>query len=420
LKFSARTGLDWKSAADAVVAVLGLLWLTGVFQSSLPRHLARNHIWIGWGIELLRLGVWVAPIALLLFDPRRLGAAARSIWPILLIAVLAAASTLWSIRPDATLRGSAILATTTGFGVFFGLRFENRSQLYWIGTALAIVAVGSIAAVLVFPDHGLMQEGSHRGLWMGLYRHKNLLARDMALAVPVFALLARGRIVQPALAWGLAAIGIGLIVASGSRTGGVVVAVATATALSLARSSGNPRMRPALLIAASAAFCAMLAWSLPAILGAVDRDATLSGRTQLWSAVAEKIGERPWLGYGYDAFWVRSVSPGEPAAEVAEQIDWVARHAHNGFLDVMLDLGWIGLAVFAIPLFVYATRIVRDLRSGVREAAGAWPAVFLVYWILSNLTESPLLRHDHLGWALYVTVIVGAARAAPRNDPASG
>ncbi len=141
---------------------------------------------------------------------------------------------------------------------------------------------------------------------------------------------------------------------------------------------------------------------------AVGRDETLSGRTALWSAVIERIGARPWLGYGYDAFWVRSSAEGGPAVELAEQIGWLARHAHNGFLDVAVDLGMIGLALLTVPLLACATRVFRDLRSGVRELERAWPGLFLVYWILSNLTESPLVRHDHLGWALYVSVFVSA------------
>jgi O-antigen ligase len=89
-------------------------------------------------------------------------------------------------------------------------------------------------------------------------------------------------------------------------------------------------------------------------------------------------------------------------------------------LDVALDLGAIGLVVFALPLLVYTTRIVRDLRGQIREVACAWPAVFLVFWILSNLTESPLVRHDHLGWALYVAVIVSAAGGSARREEAAG
>jgi len=266
----------------------------------------------------------------------------------------------------------------------------------------------------------VMQEAPHRGLWMGLYWHKNLLARDMALAVAVFAMLAGGRILRSGAAWSLIAICLALIAASGSRSGGLVAAATTATTLLLIRRVDRDRLRMRSWIGAGAALCVAIALAHSTLLEWIGRDATLTGRTVLWAAVAERIGERPWLGYGYDAFWVKSVAAGGPAVELAQQIGWLARHAHNGFLDVALDLGAIGFALFALPLLAYATRIARRLKDPIRDVSGAWPAVFLVYWLLSNLTESPLMRHDHLGWALYVAVVVSSGAPAARAETAAG
>lgn len=406
MDFWARNDLVRKpaAAAQAAIAVLGLLWLTGVFQSPLPVYLAGRCALVRWGIELLRLGICLVPIAILLRHPRRLAAASRASWPVLLLVLLAAASAGWSIRPATTLHGATLLATTTLFGLFLGLAFEGRDQLRLLGLALGLVTVGNIAATVLFPDLSVMR-GEHQGAWMGLYRHKNLLARDMALAVPVFVLLARERQLLPGLAWGLAAIAVGLIGASDSRTGALVATATTAIALLLSRRSGIQARRPWLLIAAATALAAAIAQSLPTLLELLGRDATLSGRTVLWSAVLDRIGARPWLGYGYDAFWVRSREAGGPAVEVAEQIGWLARHAHNGFLDVALDLGTIGLALFLAPLVGFGSRVVRGLGGRNPRLHLVWPAVFLAYWVLSNLTESPLVRHDHLGWALYVALI---------------
>ena len=101
------------------------------------------------------------------------------------------------------------------------------------------------------------------------------------------------------------------------------------------------------------------------------------------------------------------------AAVIAAQIGWTARHAHNGFLDIALDLGAVGLLIFAVPLGVYATRIARGVASGMEPVARAWPAIFLFYWMMSNLTESPLVRHDHLGWALYVSTVASLGGNPP-------
>ena len=39
------------------------------------------------------------------------------------------------------------------------------------------------------------------------------------------------------------------------------------------------------------------------LLSSIGKDATLTGRVDLWPAVLDKIWQRPWLGYGFSEFW---------------------------------------------------------------------------------------------------------------------
>jgi O-antigen ligase len=129
--------------------------------------------------------------------------------------------------------------------------------------------------------------------------------------------------------------------------------------------------------------------------------------------VIEMIRQYPWLGYGYGAFWA-----GGWSGESAHVSLWVSRfandpvvvHAHNGFLDLLLDLGLLGLATFALGFSLATLRAVYWVRA-TRTAAGLWPLVYLTFILLYNFTESSILQHNNVFWILYVTVsMLTAAR----------
>ena len=52
------------------------------------------------------------------------------------------------------------------------------------------------------------------------------------------------------------------------------------------------------------------------MLTALGRSATLTGRTRIWQMSLDNIAQRPWLGYGFGAFW----RPGEVEARTMWQI----------------------------------------------------------------------------------------------------
>ena len=62
--------------------------------------------------------------------------------------------------------------------------------------------------------------------------------------------------------------------------------------------------------------------------------------------VMDAILKHPWLGYGYQAFW-RGVDG--PSVDV-HLSGWIPPHAHNGFLDLALDLGIAGPLLFVCLL----------------------------------------------------------------------
>jgi len=114
------------------------------------------------------------------------------------------------------------------------------------------------------------------------------------------------------------------------------------------------------------------------------KDQTFSGRTAIWAIINEHIAQRPLLGSGYGAYWVESVT--SPSYEVERRLYFYPTEAHNGYLDVINDLGWVG----AICLLGY---LLTFLRQGLRlfkfaRAPAALYLALLFEQLIIDLSES--------------------------------
>jgi O-antigen ligase len=144
------------------------------------------------------------------------------------------------------------------------------------------------------------------------------------------------------------------------------------------------------------------------LLGLLGRDLTFSGRTNIWQAVLEAIMQRPLLGYGYAAFW--NGLQGQ-SANVILALGWAVPHAHNGFLEVWLQLGLVGLSLL-IATLVVAIRDFSVCFTPTRSRAVDWYAGILIIIVLYNFAEPFLIRERSLAWLLYVTACVGLRSSA--------
>lgn len=335
---------------------------------------------------------------------------------LLALIALAMASTAWSAAPDVTLRRSLALLGTTAFGVFLASRFTPRELLRVLGAAMALLALSSLAFAVALPRLGV-NHGIHAGAWQGVFTHKNILGKVMALGSVVFLLLRadlpRGR------RW-MATSGLGLclflLLMSTSKTAlSVTMALfASAALFRLLRL----RMDLAIMVFVGAVLvggsvAALLAANWEAALGMMGKDPSLTGRVPMWQVLLRAIGEQPWLGYGYNAFWLGDAGP---SAQPLKEIGWETPSAHNGFLEVLLQLGVTGLGLFLVGYFTAFRQSLGALRRTV-TADGLWPVLILTMTLLYNVSESVLLEKNNLNWALYVAAVCSPLLARP---PAPG
>ena len=276
--------------------------------------------------------------------------------------------------------------------------------------------LGYIVITLVINPHARVQaatlnEGALPG-WHGPFNHKNAMSTLLVVGVVfVLAFETRRRV-----RW--AAFGAMSVLLIGSRSGtGLAGIIFVITAWNWLRTFVKQQKRmtaPFVFFSFAGLLVSVVVGlsTLPIILAAYGKDATFTGRTNIWSGVLWAIARRPALGYGYGGVWISENV--EPTFSMMRRIGFRAFHAHNGVLDVVLQVGGIGI-------FLFLCLFVRTLLSSLRLARSGSPVgaaiviAFLAIAVMS-LSESLFLG----SWIPFICLCRGMTLRAdqpPRRIP---
>lgn len=329
----------------------------------------------------------------------------RRCWWLVPFPVLACVSVLWSIEPTGTLNGAIRIGMTTAMAVLIGTRFRSADlarMLFWV----LFVAVGcSVLSALAGLSFALMDDGSTA---RGLFTHKNTLgSRGALLFVVALALLLAGW--RPLLVLSALPAAVAAVLMSRSAAGLALLAIAMVTVpvgLALRGSGIQVLLRTAIVLAVltGLAFLVVL-FRIDPVLAALDalgRDATLTGRSLLWEVALQHMADRPLLGTGFDAFWAAGID--WRTLFVLEELGNVLNF-HNTFLEVGVQLGWLGLAVAVLTLFGYGRGALLALRNPY-EAVPLWPALYGITIVAVGMVEFTLFQKHSLTHILLIAIPV--------------
>ena len=338
------------------------------------------------------------------------------VWPAILMLFLmvlhAFASKYWSIDPGVTQRRVIALAITGAFSIYLGAAFRgpHLPRLLMIGGL--VMGVGSLMMVFAFPAIGVHQ-AENFGLWRGLWYEKNQMGIVMvATGTAAAAVLAAEDRLDP-LAVVTIALSTGLMLMTQSKTSllCMLIGLGGIGALWAMRKGG----------AAFAIVCIWLGVILVSagaylfttnrelVLQALGKDPSLTGRTDIWAALMRMVEQQPWTGFGYSAFWGRDSIP---ALMIRQETQWPVPSAHNGWIDLLVQLGWPGAVLVAVLLATTTLiSVLRSMGSGLRE--GWWALGFLGAFFVLSLSESILVQHQSLPWVLFLAVLTRAILPSP-------
>jgi exopolysaccharide production protein ExoQ len=149
-----------------------------------------------------------------------------------------------------------------------------------------------------------------------------------------------------------------------------------------------------------------------AITEALGRKPDFTGRTEIWQILIP-MAPNPIGGAGFETFWV-----GPRVERIFTSVGGLAmtNEAHNGYIEVYLNLGWLGLGIIALLLAQGYRRTVSAFRRD--PALGGLLVAYVVTAAAFNVTEAGF-RMLSLEWFFLLLSIVAASRVIGVVETAS-
>ena len=327
-------------------------------------------------------------------------------WPIFILPALALISAAWS--PDASLtlrRGIAFLGSVL-FGVSLSSYFSVREAVCLITRVLATAMFLSVIWAVIFPAYGIHQayeaypfQPVHAGYWRGIFAHRNVLGGfvggfTFGLVVVFGQYAFKNKIV-----WiGAIVATVACLVGANSGTGYLLAGIIPTTLLSLqfiVRQKVNLRLALIILLMLMIAFLSFFINDiLELALWLVDKSPDFTGRVPYWNFVLQMMDDSPLIGYGYFAGFALLIGP-----KIAGATDLTAIAPHNGYLDLLVAFGYVGLIIGALVLLWALWRGVRIvILVGSTQIApfAAFPLCIVIFTLVHNIVESTLMLGNNI------------------------
>lgn len=321
--------------------------------------------------------------------------------PLIVTAVLiCGVSYLWSIDPSLTMRRSIAILMTTLFGLVLAARFTWPQLVKLIAAAYIGLAILSLMfGVLLGTKYGIHQD-LHGGAWRGVWTEKNLMGahmvRGLLLMLCAWAISPRQFMIWlPA-----AALCLLLVLLSTSKTSllGALLVISSFTFIRIFRRYFALRVPLVFLtVTLVGVFAALLIFIPDEMFALIGKERTLTGRTDIWDELIRSIKDKPWLGYGYGAYWD---NPLGPSYMLRANLEWGVPTAHNGWMETWLSTGLLNVALFALTfVLALALALTRFVKGGVESY---WVLPFLLIFLLFSMSESTILQQNDISWVVFV------------------
>jgi O-antigen ligase len=289
--------------------------------------------------------------------------------------------------------------------------------------ALFVTIPLSIVFIKYFRNLGTMWDDFGNEMWIGATTHKNVLG-EVAMTAGIVFLLEAVRHWRSRWSWVyLTYVLMALWILNGSpranflRSNTSVIGLALGTSLMIVlyffRSNAAyvGRFLLAGVFAASLLFLGFQLFQsseggsvMAAGIEATGRDLTLSGRTNLWNDLLNIAREHPFVGVGFGSFWIGNTH------HLWEKHLWMPTQGHNGYIDVYLELGAIGLLLLGGVIIAAFRGISRLLTENFLH--GMLHLIWFTIIVFHNMTESSYLRGSVDLWFLFL-LSVTAYSVAP-------
>jgi exopolysaccharide production protein ExoQ len=232
-----------------------------------------------------------------------------------------------------------LFVVLSAIGVATNLKADEFMDL--VAKMGMLTAVASLALLIVYRRAALGAIGDDFPDFRGIFSQKNVLGQAMTIgALGCLHGIRAGRRGRLRNVLSLMLVTIVALMSKSATSCMAIFAFCGVDAVAfLMRKGGAARILAAIISVLAVPVLVVTIVAPGAFLEMIGKDPTLTGRTDIWGFVILDIFQKPWLGWGYLAFW----SLDNPASlEIADALGWVVPQAHNGVLEILLNVGFIG------------------------------------------------------------------------------
>lgn len=302
-------------------------------------------------------------------------------------------SAIWSLDPEETIKSGINYAfmVVGAMGMARALApVQIMRLIVWVCAGAGIASLALYATpygVLADPYMGTAD-------FRGVFGHKNTLGEAMVAGVlaALYCIRAvpRGRKKYIMLA----VLFVFVILAAKSATSFLTSAcyIFIMTIMALHAKGGMARVASYCAIGFAGLGTVLLAIAPELIFELLGKDPTLTGRTELWPYVWAAIAEKPLMGWGFNGFWFPSNSI---AARISDAVGWVVPQAHNGLLELLLQVGIVGSLMF-VALFIRNCWLATICMLHGDRALGEIVLLFAVGLFVIGISEAILLTPSQM------------------------
>ncbi|WP_123193653.1 O-antigen ligase family protein [Pannonibacter phragmitetus] len=350
----------------------------------------------------------IAALALLVlsFNKKQITIASRLPLIFFILSLYMLLSAIFSPKYEyAILQYIRFLAILFMFTAISAYQFEKEFDK-GIERVFLLTLIGSLILAIIAPSLAVMHSAGLDGSVRGLFTHKNIFA---SFSVLTFAWLLTSSALSSRRKMLLFLLTALSITSARSATSIVLLAVVIFSYFFSSRLIINRNkilILPTILIA-SALFAFAISYA-EVVFSLLGRDATLTGRTEFWSYLLNVHRQQPVFGYGYNSIMEYE----EIVAPLREFVYTKFTSSHNSYLDIILNLGWLGFFLF-LALIVYSLwRAIKQASNTNYNVSVRFLVITAVFLVL-GITESNAGLSNRLATMLYFGALIQLFNYSP-------
>ena len=344
-------------------------------------------------------------------------------WIVFPFLIFSGISVFWSVYLEISLLRWLILLFTIIIGGYFGMKYDIKEIVKILSVFGIFILIFSAILVFFVPRVGVMNYISIQGAWKGMYWHKNhmgLIATFINILFLINIIYSFQSKEKQNFFWGsLYLFSLLFIYQSDSVAayfttlllhGVILLTIIQLKFRKKIRRSHYIYIFVALIIASFILFN-----NLDIIFGIFNRNPTLTGRIPMWAYLFDTyISKQPIVGYGFNAFWYlesHRVAMQEAAGYASPIVI-----ADNGFIDILVNTGYVGLFLFSIFYFGAWWRSIIYAKKA-KDIYGYFPVILMSFTLLANVSWSLIFENESFFMLIMIAVLFSITRRSLMNRP---